>query len=304
MSEEKKEDIALERWRGLRNKDEVVHIKDATEREGKYTTPYPIGFDILDTEMKGGVREGDLIVFTGMSGHGKTTACQAISLNLSNIGLSSLWFSYEVLIDNVYAKFSEMGMPPEKLKVFTPKKMKSGNLEWIQQKIIEGVEKFGTKFIFIDHLDFITPKKQTDDQRRIVISDICTELKELAKELRVVIFLIAHVKKVQGRAIEMQDISESGATYKIADAVFVVEREVFIEDVGGRKTEVYKTSNGTIRMLKNRIGGTYPIMFFQMFNNVIVPIETRVNSNNEELNIEVVDEDKEKNVSLFGIKED
>jgi predicted MPP superfamily phosphohydrolase len=194
-----------------------------------------------------------------------------------------------------------MDADTEKLKVYTPKKLKSGNVGWIYQKIIEGVEKFGTKFIFIDHLDFLTPQRQTDEQRRIVISDICIELKNLAKELGVVVFLLAHVRKVQfSRAVELQDLSESGATYKLADFVFTIEREASIENISGKKAEVYRTNNGTVRMLKNRLTGVQPIMNFQMCSDIIVPIEyADEKKESGELNIEVVDEE-DKKISLFG----
>ena len=253
--------------------DTVVPIKQATERGGEYTTPTPLGYPIFDEALRGGVREGDLIIGTGLSGEGKTLTFQNMSVKLSNNGHSCLWFSYEVMIDNLYAKFKEMGCDEEKLKLFSPKRMTTGNLEWIQEKIKEGTEKYNTKFVFIDHIDFLAPKRElkNSDQKRVVLRDICSELKTMAIDMQITIFLIAHVKKVQGRAIEMQDISEASGIYQLADLILAVNRNKVTETRGGEEIKV-PTKYSTLRVLKNRITGEQPIMDFYVSNDLIVPI--------------------------------
>jgi len=284
--------------------DDIVPIKEATKREGEYTPPFPIGYSIIDEAFKGGVREGDLIIGTGLSGGGKTTLFQNISVNLSKAGEACTWFSYEVIIDNLYAKFKDMGIGDDSLKVFVPRQMTTGNLEWVQEKIKESIDKYNTKFIFIDHLDFLAPKKtiKSSDQKRMIIRDICSELKTMAISLRVVVFLISHVKKVQGRAIEMQDLSESSAIYQLADAVLAVQRCTTTEVRSGQKIEV-PTRNSILRVLKNRITGEQPVMDFYLENNIIVPIGLDP-IEEDELVIEVVPEEEEKPQKLFfGMKD-
>jgi len=254
--------------------DGVVHISEATKRDGEYTTPYPIGYRVFDGAIKGGVRAGDLIVVTGLSGDGKTTLCQNISVNLSKAGNSCLWFSYEVLIDNVYAKFKEMGCDTKALKIFTPKQMTSGNLEWVEQKIKEGVDKYNSKFIFIDHLDFLAPKKKikSEEQYRIVMGEIIKELKDIAINLEITIFLVAHVNKVYGRAVEMQDMAECSKIYKLADIVMSASRNSFYKkDISGQKILVYG-NNSTARFLKNRPTGQCVSMDYILIDNVISPM--------------------------------
>ena len=194
----------------MNNDDSIVPIEKAIRREG-FSEAYPIGYKVFDDAMKNGVRAGDLIVLTGISGHGKTTLAQNISVNLSSALMPSLWFSYEMIVENLHAKFKEMGAEDEDYLIYVPKRHSSGNISWIKEKVKESLEKYGTNFIFIDHIDFLSPTKtdQKEYQRRIILRDICQELKMLALELEVTIFLIAHVKKVQGREVEMQDIAES-----------------------------------------------------------------------------------------------
>jgi len=133
------------------------------------------------------------------------------------------------------------------------------------------LEKYNTKFIFIDHIDYLAPAKSngSSEQRRIVLRDICQELKNMAIELEIVVFLISHVKKVQGRSIEMQDITESASIYQLADLVLVAEREMISTESLGRKVDVFG-DNSMIRILKNRVTGEYAEVNFILKDNIIM----------------------------------
>ncbi|GAG16599.1 unnamed protein product, partial [marine sediment metagenome] len=191
-----------------------------------------------------------------------TFLSQSMALNLAEKDYSVLYFSYEVMIDNMIAKFKETGVDINKLKIYAPKKNTSGEVDWIKKKIIEAKEKFDVKFIFIDDVDFLYPSKKTfgSNQYRHVLGAISRELKGLAIELEVVIFFMAHVRKTpQGRAIELQDIGESADLYKKADFVLAISRNSTEVNIGGLKTVVYQ-DHSTLRLLKNRISGEHPII--------------------------------------------
>jgi len=267
---------ALQAYKDAIVDDGIVHIQEATKNDGDYTTPYPIGYDIFDEAMKGGAREGDLVIITGLSGHGKTTLAQNISVNYSKRKQPCLWFSYEVIVDNLYAKFKDMGATEKNFFIYTPKQTTSGGIDWIEKKVLEGLTKENTKFVFIDHIDFLSPRNiKGSDQRRIMLRDICQELKRIAIDHKVAIFLIAHVKKVQGREVEMQDIAESSGIYQLADFVFAVTRKFDIKVdnsvTGKRKVEMI-SDQSEVRMLKNRITGEQPIMNFILKDNIIRPL--------------------------------
>ena len=248
---------------------DIVLMKDATERSGEYTEAYPLGFPIFDNEMKGGVRAGDLVVLTGISGRGKTMFIQNITANITKEGLPAIWFSYEMLIDNLYARFKDIVGDLE-LPIYTPQKTVSGSIDWIEKKIKKAIEENFAHFVFIDHIDFLQPKKFTGaDQRRIILKDICQELKDMAVKNKVVIFLIAHVKKVQGREVEMQDVAESSGIYQLCDYLISVDRKTETVNQDGIQVEIM--SNTSIaKMLKNRISGTHPFMLYTVQNNKIV----------------------------------
>ncbi len=263
--------------------DYIVPIKDACKHNGQYAEAYSIGYSALDKAMavesdkeingsRGGVRNGDLIIITGISGSGKTTLCQNIVLNLNRIAVPSVFFSYEVIIDHVYAKFKQMGMSDDDL-IYAPKETVSGNVGWVAEKIKEAKEKYNAKVIALDHIEFLTPTDASSgDQLRIRLGNISRELKALAVKEEVIIFLMAHVKKVQGRAVEMQDIGEASGIYKEADYVFSIGRYYDIKDLGGGRDITITTNEGMITMLKNRLTGDMGYLEFQMRDNIIIPL--------------------------------
>jgi len=271
-------DTQLKTFIKVEQGDFVVPIKEACEREGGYSEAYPIGFPIFDRAMKvkdqprGGVRDGDLVILTGLSGRGKTTYAMNITKNFLDEGIFSLWFSYEVIVDNLYAKFKEMGIETEDDLIYTPKKNISGATNWIGKKIKEAKEKYCVKMIFIDHLDFLSSlNNNKSDQRRIMLGDICQELRTIAINQKVIIFLIAHVRKIANREVEMQDISESSKIYQLADYVFSVDRNFDIE-VDNHKRVITNNNRGIVKILKNRLTGEFPFMNFRLVNNIIKPI--------------------------------
>lgn len=249
--------------------DYVVPIKEACEHNGEYSESYQIGFPIFDEAMKvgdekqGGVRDGDLVIISGRPGEGKTSFAQAIIKNLAEDCMFSIFFSYEVMVDNVYAKFKLMGMGDDPI-VVVPKKIITGNLKWVKEKIIEAQEKHLIKFAVIDHIDFLTPSNmKNSDQLRIVLKNITLELKSMAIELGIIIFLIAHTKKVPNHQdLELEDIGESSGMGQLADFAFSVIRGY--ENVDGMDIA---TDEGVIKMLKNRLTGKKPYMKFRMGEN-------------------------------------
>ena len=125
--------------------------------------------------------------------------------------------------------------------------------------------------LIIDHIEYLSPSNiRSSDQYRIVLNNVCQELKSLAIELEIVIFLMAHVRKVEKREVEMQDISESSGIYKLADFVFCITRQSETRMENGRKTEVME-NRSIIKMLKNRLTGDLPKLDVILENNVFVP---------------------------------
>jgi len=263
---------ALNSFIKLTNDDSVVHISEVSQNEGGYSQPFSTGYSVFDNSMKGGIRAGNLIIITGISGMGKSTFAECISVNLSKNNFPSLWFSYEIPLMDLAARFKEMGALDKNFLIYTPKRNTSGNLKWVEQKIREGLEKFKTKFVFIDHVEYLSPSNvRSSDQYRMILGNVCRELKSLAIELEVIIFLMAHVKKVENKEIQMQDISESSDIYKLADFVFSISRQTEIKMENNKRVEVME-NRSVIRMLKNRLTGDLRKLDVVLENNMFVPL--------------------------------
>lgn len=56
---------------------------------------WPTGFDVLDANLQGGFRSGDLILLGGPQGMGKTTWMLQVARNIARQGRPVLYFSYE-----------------------------------------------------------------------------------------------------------------------------------------------------------------------------------------------------------------
>lgn len=288
-------DKALETYNKIKNDDEVLHISEVASLQGELSEPYSLGHKIFDDAFKGGVRKGDLVVVTGISGEGKSFLLQHFTINFSKQNYKSVWFTYEISVNDLYSRFKEMGVQDNSLLAYTPKKHTTGHLTWIKEKIIEAQKKYGAQFVFIDHIEFLTPANtRSTEQYRFMLGQVCQELKTMAIELGFCVFLAVHVKKVEGRMIEMQDITESSSIYKLADIVFGIGRkqEKVTNEFG---TFDRPTNEGIVRVLKNRVDGTqYPYMIFWVENHVIIPVNPEPKKEDVKPEIEVVDDDMEK----------
>jgi predicted ATP-dependent serine protease len=172
-------------------------------------------------------------------------------------GIPSLFFSYEVIINNVYKTFLKMGVD-ETPAIYTPKKNVTGDINWVKEKIKESDESgFSTKIIVIDHLDFLTAKGiKTSDVRRNEITNIITELKNFAIENEKIIILLAHVVKKREGELSNEDIADSRSIANLADIIMFVSRK--IADDGS-----YDGNMGRVRLTKNRITGKH--VFYPFF---------------------------------------
>jgi replicative DNA helicase len=239
--------------------DPVVHIKEALDKSSKANYRFPIGFNEFNQAMNGGLKPGDLYVISGKSGQGKTTYAQTLTYNLCKQGFPCLWFSYEVSLEELDRKFEAAGIA-DFYYAYTPKLNTTGKLSWIMYKIKEAKTKFKTDIVFIDHIDFLVPSNaRQGDSREIALKNITIELKSLAIREKVIIVLLAHLRKLSSdKEPDMEDIGYSGGIYQNADYVVFVMREK-IGDATGLAARQYTgetySNNSIIKYVKNRETG-------------------------------------------------
>lgn len=272
------------------NEIKIVHISE-TEDLFISDQKYECKIKMIDETIGGGFEEGDLIVVSAPTGMGKTTLMQTITKNFSSQMISNLWFSYEVLMKNIWKTFQDMGMTKNDV-VFAPFKNESGSLEFIQKAVKKSMDIAPVKIVYIDHLGYLVPnlsKNNIGQNYSAYLQQVCKELKTLAIDNRIIIILAAHMRKTDNPKIE--DIRDSSGVAQEADVVVMLNREIINteSDYYGDKTQ--------ITIVKNRKTGMTKRAWFRLVNRQFMEVDK-----GENLILQAKKIFKAKEVSDLGIK--
>jgi archaellum biogenesis ATPase FlaH len=246
----------------------IVHISETESlfvSDDKYETRVPM----IDDNIGGGIEEGDLIVISAPTGFGKTTMMQTLTKNLASQFLPSLWFSFEVLMKHLWQNFQDMGLTKDDV-VFAPFKNISGSVDFIEKAIQKAKQEREVKFVFVDHLGFLVPRLSKNDISKnysAYLGQVCRELKELAINERVVIFLAAHMRKTENPTVN--DIRDSAGIAQEADLVFTLNREIIDSDAD------YYGDRTQLTIVKNRKTGKTARKWFVLENRTFVESTTQ-----------------------------
>lgn len=118
------------------------------------------------------------------------------------------------------------------------------------------------KWLFVDHLSIIISGQEDGDERRL-IDNIMTDLKTLAVECNVCIFLVSHLKRPNGEGHEegaqtsLAQLRGSHAIAQLSDFVIGMERDLQDEK---------RANITTLRVLKNRYTGETGIAGWLEYN--------------------------------------
>jgi hypothetical protein len=155
------------------------------------------------------------------------------------------------MILNLMEKFQQMGITNEWMTVYAPLKNTSGDVGWVEKKILEAKKKFDIGAVVIDHLGFLLPKSKgmsSTGNYSVYLGQICRELKTIALDQEVIIILPVHMRKTDNPTIN--DIYSSVGIAQESDIVFTLSREEDDDD----SSEFY-TNYSKITLAKNRKTG-------------------------------------------------
>lgn len=148
------------------------------------------GLPALDKVIEG-FRPGTLIIISGPTKQGKTTFCQTLTHNFTNNGFPCLWFSFDTPPIELIERF------PKLPTFYLPRRNEpEKKLEWIESKIVEGIAKYNTRMVFIDHLGFLTRFADKNSNYATELTSIARELKEISIRWNVTIFLNHHIRQI------------------------------------------------------------------------------------------------------------
>ena len=238
---------ALREYRGP---DQVINFKDF-KMEGTPKNHIKSGIVELDG-MIGGFGKGDIILITGDTGDGKSTFSRFLIRKLAEQNKKSLVFSYEESNFEFLSKFR--GDLPDGC---LPKILSDKNPTWIERKVVEGIAKFGVECVFIDNLkgiiDYGSPKNLTTE-----IDFVIQKLKEIAMKYNIVLFLVAHIKKEDGKAIDKNSVKDSKTIVDTASIGLALCRVKQKQTKKQEEEEGIKYTDYTsFYLIKNRYTGKY-----------------------------------------------
>jgi archaellum biogenesis ATPase FlaH len=175
------------------------------------------GLPSLDRALEGGFQTGELYAVSGQTKQGKTLLCQSLTRNAYLAQHFALWFSYEVPARQFLSQFLELPL------LYMPKKLKSADMKWLEERIMESFVKFHTRMVFIDHLHFLFDLFKSRNPS-LEIGTVIRKLKTMAVDNDLIIFLLCHTSKAGGDAVTYQSIRDSSFVAQESDSVFLIAR--------------------------------------------------------------------------------
>jgi hypothetical protein len=165
-----------------------------------------------------GFKEGELIVISGPTKHGKTLFAQSLTVAFEKQQYYPLWFSFEVPTRQFLNQFHTLPL------IYLPSKLKAHALPWFEDRVYESFEKYHTRIIFCDHLHYLIDLARLRNPS-LEIGQIVRRLKTLAVSGQFVIFLLCHTTKGSSEDnLSFESIRDSSFISQESDSVFMIKR--------------------------------------------------------------------------------
>jgi replicative DNA helicase len=227
---------------------------------------YSMGIKGIDN-LTEGFGPGELIIVTGYSGHGKTSFCQTLTMNIARNKIKSLWFSFEMTARQFLRKFNSP-MP----LFYIPEQGGNTGFDFVERATVDAIKKFGIRAVFIDHLHYIVemiPKGNLSQSA--VIGDVCRRLKQMAIKYNITVFLIAHTAQPKGEDNSNQQptlssIRDSSFIAQESDAVYAINRV----KKKGFSSEIYDNDSWFLILKQRRMGTMGKKIKLSYINNTFV----------------------------------
>ena len=243
----------------------LMALKD---NNGQISTGWPT----VDRKLFGGLNKGELNIFAGGSGSGKSLFMQNLAVNWVTTGLNGVYLSLELseglsamridsMLTNVSTKevFSDLDTVEMKVKMVGKK---AGNLQIkympaqsnvndIRAYLKELQIKNGWKidFLLIDYLDLIMPVSAKVSPNDLFVKDkyVSEELRNLAKELNCVFVTASQLNRGAVEEIEFDHSHIAGGLSKIntADNVFGIFTSRAMRERGRYQLQLMKTRSSS-----------------------------------------------------------
>lgn len=230
------------------------------------------GWPTMDRALYGGFNRGELQIFAGGSGSGKSLFLQNLAVNWSQAGFNGAYITLELAeglcsmridsmmtdtssrnifkdIDNVEMKVKMMAKKSGKLRIkYMPAQ---SNVNDIRAYCKELMIQTGVKvdYLCVDYLDLIMPVSVKVSPENLFIKDkyVAEELRNLAKELNVLFVTASQLNRSAVEEIEFDHSHISGGISKIntADNVMGIFTSRAMRERGQYQLQLMKTRSSS-----------------------------------------------------------
>lgn len=241
-------------WEKYTGEDDVVSFKELEEALANEPPAIKVStkFGSLD-KLIDGFRYEQLVVVSAQEKTGKTSF--TIELVDSMKDQHPCFFLFEQSAQEIIRQRRERGQNIP--HGYAPKKNIDNRWDWVEKRMMESMVKYGTRVFVIDNVDWLEKEYGYNQRTDEVMRDLLLKIKNFCKQWEVIVFLIAHVKKVPMDVIpQPDDIKDTSAFKQIADLVLILWRKTKEEKVDGTKTKApYRTNETLLWVAENRQTG-------------------------------------------------
>jgi RecA/RadA recombinase len=230
------------------------------------------GWPALDRLLYGGFNRGELQIFAGGSGSGKSLFMQNLAVNWAQAGLSGVYITLELseglcsyridsMMTNTAAKDIFRDLDTVEMKVRMIQK-KAGRLQikyMPAQSTVNDIRAYMKElqiqtglradFLCVDYLDLLMPVSAKISPNDLFVKDkyVSEELRNLAKELNILFVTASQLNRAAVEEIEFDHSHISGGISKIntADNVFGIFTSRAMRERGRYQLQLMKTRSSS-----------------------------------------------------------
>lgn len=219
----------------------LAEMKDNIRPTVRDTKSMPT-FDCLS----GGFQEGEVVIIGGASNEGKTLLLLSLISAFESQGLVTALFSFEQTIEQIAEKYNYT--PPifyiPRVADYETKyeqeiedmkrnqntyfgKLPSLQMQWLYLKLLEMQAKsIKPHAVFIDYLHVLMGRGY--DNKVWALGDVMIELKQIALQMRIVLFVVCHTTKESMSREEpsLSDLRDSGWIVNVPDIILLLWRKL------------------------------------------------------------------------------
>lgn len=230
------------------------------------------GWPSMDKKLYGGFNRGELQIFAGGSGSGKSLFMQNLAVNWAQAGLNGAYITLELSeglcsmridsmmtdtssreifknIDNIEMKVKMMAKKSGKLRIkYMPAQSTVNDIRAYckELQIQTGVK---LDFLCVDYLDLLMPVSAKVSPSDLFVKDkyVSEELRNLAKELNILFVTASQLNRSAVEEIEFDHSHISGGISKIntADNVFGIFTSRSMRERGQYQLQLMKTRSSS-----------------------------------------------------------